>query len=86
LKNSYAKILNYDFLVKNFGVAIFQRKLRQKSFIGSGPGSYSARVLFLGSGLSPMFNLQLVSDETCLCCLTCKKNRQELDSSIVQNF
>jgi len=34
----YAEILKKDFLVKNFGVAIFQRKLCQKSFIGSGPG------------------------------------------------
>jgi len=34
----YAEILNKGFLVKNFGVAIFQRKLHQKSFIGSGPG------------------------------------------------
>ena len=27
----YAEILNKDFLVKNFGVAIFQRKKRQKN-------------------------------------------------------
>ena len=34
----YAEILNKDFSVKNFGVAIFQGKLHRKSFIGSGPG------------------------------------------------
>ena len=32
-----AEILTKDFLVKSFAIAIFQRKLRQKSFVGSGP-------------------------------------------------
>ena len=36
----HAKILNNDFLVKNFGVAIFQRKLGQKGFKGSGPSVF----------------------------------------------
>ena len=32
----FAEILSKDFLVKNFGLDIFQRKLCQKSFIGLG--------------------------------------------------
>ena len=42
----YAEILNKDFLVKNFGVAIFQHKFRQKSFIGSGPGKTYSELNF----------------------------------------